>query len=79
MSARIDPPRRYPWWARLVFREARRTIGQVPDPFLITARRPKLLFATIVYEWAILKTPRLHTRLKMLAAVRASSLVGCPF
>jgi alkylhydroperoxidase family enzyme len=79
MSGRIEPPRRYPWWARLAFREARRSAGKVPDPWRITARRPKLLLATIVFEWAILKTPRLPTRLKMLAALRVSSLVGCPF
>jgi alkylhydroperoxidase family enzyme len=79
MSERIELPRRYPWWARLAFRAAERSVGQAPDPWRITARRPRLLLATIAFEWAIRKTPRLRTRLKMLAALRVSSLVGCPF
>jgi alkylhydroperoxidase family enzyme len=79
MSVRIDPPSRYSWWARLAFRYTRRTIGKVPDPLRITARRPRLLFATLVYEWAVARTPKLRPRLKMLAGLRASSLIGCPF
>jgi len=77
MSTRIEPPRRYPWWSWLAFREAQRSSGRVPDPWRILARRPRLLFGTVAYEWAILKTPRLRRRLRMLASVRVSSLIGC--
>ena len=51
--------------------------SRVPDPWRILARRPRLLFGTVAYEWAILKTPRLRRRLRMLASVRVSSLIGC--
>ena len=79
MSARIDPPRRYPWLAGLAFRYTKRMTGKVPDPLRIFARRPRLMFSTVVYEWAIADTPKLPARLKALAGLRASSLVGCPF
>lgn len=79
MSAGLDPPPRYSWLARLAFWYTRRTTGKVPDPLRIFARRPKLLFSTIVYEWAIAETPKLQPRVKMLAGLRASSLIGCPF
>lgn len=51
----------------------------MPDPLRIFARRPRLMFATILYEWAIAETPKLPARLKFLAGLRASSLAGCPF
>jgi hypothetical protein len=79
VATRIDPPKRYPWWAPLAFSFVRRATGKVPDPLRIAARRPKLMLATIVYEWAIAKTPKLEFRLKVLAGLRVSALVGCPF
>jgi hypothetical protein len=42
-------------------------------------RRPALLAAVGVYETGLLLSSRAETRLKMLAGIRASSLVGCPF
>lgn len=62
MSARIGPPKRYPWWTRFAFAYTRRTTGKVPDPLRIFARRPRLMFATILYEWAIAETPKLPAR-----------------
>jgi alkylhydroperoxidase family enzyme len=79
VSARIEPPRRESWLARIAYGFARQATGKVPDPLRIVARRPRLLFATVVYEWAIARTPKLQPRLKVLAGLRASSLAGCPF
>lgn len=42
-------------------------------------RRPALLAATGGYETALLVSSRAETRLKLLAQVKASALVGCPF
>jgi hypothetical protein len=42
-------------------------------------RRPALLAATGGYEAALLVSSRAETRLKLLAQVKASALVGCPF
>lgn len=42
-------------------------------------RRPALLTAVLAYETAVLVSSRLDTRLKMLADVKTSSLIGCPY
>jgi hypothetical protein len=79
VSARIEPPRRTSWLARLAYGYTRRMTGKVPDPLHIIARRTRLMLATMVYEWAISNTPKLSPRLKMLAGLRVSTLIGCPF
>jgi hypothetical protein len=66
-------------WAWFAFGYTKRTASKLPDPLRIFARRPKLLFSTVVYEWAIAETPKLQPRFKMLVGLRASSLIGCPF
>ena len=45
--------------------------------FLI--RRPALLGAVGTYETALLFSSRADSRLKALAQVKTSALVGCPF
>ncbi len=42
-------------------------------------RRPQLLGAIGVYESALLSSGQAPTRLKALAMLRTSSLIGCPF
>lgn len=42
-------------------------------------RRPQLLTAIGVYETALLSSGRAPTRIKSLAMLRTSSLIGCPF
>lgn len=42
-------------------------------------RRPALLAATGGYETALLLSSRAQSRLKLLAQVKASAMVGCPF
>lgn len=79
MSARIEPPRRVSWLVRLAYWYTRRMTGKVPDPLRIIARRRRLMLATIGYEWAISRTPKLSPRLEVLAGLRASTLIGCPF
>jgi hypothetical protein len=59
-----------------VFRRARRNRTDLLG-FLI--RRPALLAAVGVYETALMLSSRADTRLKLLAQVRTSSLIGCPF
>jgi hypothetical protein len=45
--------------------------------FLI--RRPAILGAVAAYETGLVVSSRADTRLKLLAQVKASSLIGCPF
>ena len=42
-------------------------------------RRPALLAAVAGYEMALLLSSRAENRLKLLAQVKASALIGCPF
>ena len=42
-------------------------------------RRPALLVGVGTYETALLASGAVDSRLKALAQIKASSLVGCPF
>lgn len=42
-------------------------------------RRPALLTAVSAYEGALMVSNRADARLKYLATLRVSSLVGCPY
>lgn len=42
-------------------------------------RRPQLASAIATYETALVASNRVDSKLKGLAQVRASSLIGCPF
>jgi alkylhydroperoxidase family enzyme len=59
-----------------IARDARRNRT---DLYRWLVRRPALLGAVNGYEFAILISNRVEPRLKYLAALKASSLVGCPF
>ena len=58
-----------------VMRRARRP-NQVPRLLL---RRPALLLAVGGYETALVLSGRVEARLKALAQLKTSALVGCPF
>lgn len=42
-------------------------------------RRPAIALAISTYETAIVLSNRTEARYKQLAAIKASSLIGCPF
>jgi hypothetical protein len=48
-------------------------------PYRVLARRPLLLAAAGVHELALLGSRRAPKNLKVLAELRASTLVGCPW
>ena len=66
-------------YRRVVFRFARRALGQVPEPWRIVAQAKRLLSAQIGMERAQLGSKTVPAALKTLAQARAGSLVGCPF
>ena len=43
------------------------------------ARRPALLLAVGGYEGAVLVSSSVDSRIKALASVKTSSLIGCPY
>ena len=49
------------------------------DLLRLLVKRPAILTAVGTYETALLISGRVDGRLKSLAMLKASSLVGCPF
>lgn len=79
--ARIEgiAPKRASWLVRVVYGMARRMFGQVPEPLAVNAHNPAIFRATIGYEYFLSKAKRAEERLKSLAALKAATMVGCPF
>jgi alkylhydroperoxidase family enzyme len=57
----------------------RTRVRRVPDLLRLLVRRPTILAAVGTYETALLVSNRIDGRLKALAMLKASSLIGCPF
>lgn len=49
------------------------------DLLRFLVRRPAILGAVAAYETALVVSSRADTNLKLLAQVKTSSLIGCPF
>jgi alkylhydroperoxidase family enzyme len=58
-----------------VMRQAKRPLEVVR----LLRRRPALLLAVNGYEMALLASNRVEARLKALAQIKTSALIGCPF
>ncbi|MGI8513401.1 MAG: carboxymuconolactone decarboxylase family protein [Solirubrobacteraceae bacterium] len=64
---------------RYAFREARKLVGEVPDPLRVHAHHVPLMLGYGMLEQATGKADRVPERLKALAGVKAASLAGCEF
>jgi hypothetical protein len=80
MKTRIEPLAvdQLPLYGRLTHWLAGRFAPALQIPVRIKSKAPLLMFGEYVYEICLLRSKHLDTRLKELAAMRASSLVGCP-
>ncbi len=58
---------------------ARTRYDRVPDSLRLLIKRPAILAAEGTYETALLVSGRMNGRIKALATLKASSLIGCPF
>lgn len=58
---------------------ARTRYDRVPDVLRLLLKRPALLAAVGTYETALLASGRVDGRIKALAELKTSSLIGCPF
>jgi hypothetical protein len=58
-----------------IMRQAKRPIDQLR----LLRQRPALLLGVYAYELALMASSRVDTRLKALAQIKTSALVGCPF
>jgi hypothetical protein len=62
---------------RRTFRRA--GVTGAPDLAALLRRRPPVLVGVAAYELSLLASGRVDARLKTMAALKASSEVGCPF
>jgi hypothetical protein len=58
---------------------ARTKYRRTPDLARLLWRRLALLAAVSTYEMALMVTSRVDSRLKALASIKTSALIGCPF
>lgn len=66
------------WVARLVFRGIRRRVGRLADTWRIAAQMPGLLLGWILHELALDRARGVDRRLRTLAQLKTSVLIGCP-
>ena len=65
--------------ARIAFWYSRRKLGRVVTPVRVYALHPRLLRGYGNMEMTLEKTRMVEARLKLLAAVKVATRVGCPF
>ena len=64
---------------KAVYVGARRKLGAIPEPLRIMALNPAVMFASGTFEVAMGRATALDQRIKDLATLKASTLVGCVF
>ncbi len=64
---------------KAVYLAAKRMLGTVPEPLRIMARSTAIMFASGGFEMAARRAGSLDPRLKDLATLKASTLIGCVF
>lgn len=65
--------------ARFAYRYSRRHFGKVAEPLAVSAHHTWTLLGYSAFEWAVARSGTVDTRIKELAALKAATLVGCPF
>jgi hypothetical protein len=65
--------------ARVGFWYSRRKVGKVATPAAVAAHNPWILRAMGGYELALDRARKVDVKLKMLAEMKASVIVGCPW
>lgn len=66
-------------FARIVYFFARRKLGRVPEPVKVLHGNRALLAGVGAFELGLERSRRVPDRLKSLAELRVSLLIGCPF
>jgi hypothetical protein len=55
------------------------SFDRMPDLARLLRRRPMILVGVSAYETGLMASNRVDGRVKALATIKASSLIGCPF
>ena len=64
--------------ARLLFWALRRRMGRLMDTWPIVAHVPSILRGWGLFEWHLERAKSVEPRLRKLAELKVSLLVGCP-
>ncbi|MGH9083541.1 MAG: hypothetical protein ACRDY3_01325 [Acidimicrobiales bacterium] len=65
---------------RALGRVLRRTrYERMPEAVRLLARRPAIAFGVGAFETGLMASGRVEGRLKALAEIKTSALIGCPF
>lgn len=76
---RIEAPRKRGIVTRVIHALVRRKLGRVPTPIMTMGHHGGILMGYARMEQAQLGADRVPRALKLLAQVRTSTLVGCPY
>jgi AhpD family alkylhydroperoxidase len=79
-QTRIAPvtPKQASLLTRIMYRYAKKRFGEVPEPFTIAARHPRLLLANAVHETMLQSgSKKLPTSVRELAVFWTARTVGC--
>ena len=79
--ARIEgvDPRHTSFLMRQVFKKVRKMVGRDLTPLKISARVPRVFWASMLSEWLLGQKARVPQRLRSLVLLRTAVRVGCPF
>lgn len=64
---------------RAIFRTAAKQAGAVPDPLRIMAKSGGTMWAAGAFQMAFDRARRVPPKLKVLACLKAASMIGCLF
>ncbi len=64
---------------RAVYAAAKRKLHTIPEPIRIMALNPAIMFASGGFELAAERAKAVEPRLKDLASLKVSAMVGCVF
>jgi hypothetical protein len=73
------PEQRAGLLARLSYRYSKSALGKVAEPIAVSAHNTAILAGYGAYEYALTRAKRVPEKLKVLAELKAGTLVGCPF
>jgi len=81
MMARIAgvPNDRAGMLTRFAYWFSNRRFGKVAEPLAVTAHHAQIFRAYGAYEFFLERARRVEPRLKVLAELKAATLIGCPF
>lgn len=67
------------FFTRQVFRKAADPGGRVPDPLRLMAHSSPTMWSAGLFQTVFERAQRVEPKLKILACLRASSMIGCVF